>query len=301
MTDSAHLASIRGLSLHLASRIRGQDHLLPRLASGFGRAALSLPDPRRPAASFLLVGPTGSGKSLSFEVACNYTFGPDRLAVFDMSEYQDHSAVNKLLGESRDDPGLLGQVLGRLPSGGLLFDEIEKAHSLVMDLFLQMLERGCITVATGTTYPMGGYVVGFTSNIGAADAMRMAHSTFASIEQATLRRVGQSLRPELISRLDEQLVFSRLDPEVQREICALEVASETSRLQGQGYDLAVSREAMDFLMREGFHPQLGARRLRNAVASHLQDAVLRSLLNSGLAHGTIVVDPAERRLVVCNR
>lgn len=282
----------------MRSRIRGQDHLMPRIASGFCRAALSLADARRPAVSYLLVGPTGTGKSLSFELACDYTFGPGRLAIFDMTEYQDRSAVNKLIGEDRDDPGLLGRTLNELPSGALLFDEIEKAHSLVMDLFLQILWRGCITVATGRTFPMGGYVIGFTSNIGAADAMRMANSTLASIEHATLRRVGQSLRPELIGRLDEQLVFGRLAPEVQREICALEVAAEAARLRGQGYDLSVTPEAMEFLMREGFHPELGARPLRKTVGRELQGAVMRALFASGTACGKVVPDSAQPRLKI---
>ena len=296
MTAPDRIAHLRGLGRHLAARLRGQDHLLPHLASGFARAALALPDSRRPAASFLLVGPTGTGKSLSFEIACEYTFGPGHLAVFDMSEFQSESAVNKLIGENRGDGGLLGQVLEHFPAGGLLFDEIEKAHSRVMDLFLQILWRGCITVATGKTYPMGGYIVGFTSNIGAADAMRMTHSTFASVEQATLRRVSQSLRPELAGRIDEQLVFARLTPEVQREICALEVAAESSRLNGQGYDLVVLAEALDFLVREGFHPELGARPVRRAVASFIQDAVLRELFAKGVASGEIIPDPRERRL-----
>ncbi len=299
MVDPIRLAHLRGLAPHLSARVRGQEHLLPRVADGFARAALALPDAERPAASMLLVGPTGTGKSKTFLDACAYTFGSSRCATFDMSEYQDQSAVNKLLGESRDDPGLLGRTLDAVPSGGLLFDEIEKAHRLVMDLFLQILWRGCITVATGQTYRMGTYVIGFTSNIGAADAMRMAHSTFASIEQATLRRVSQSLCPEFVGRLDEKLVFAGLTPTVQREICCLEVATETARLRTQGYDLAVSPEALEFLMREGFHPEHGARSLHKAVASHLQTAVLRSLFASGHASGFVVPETKRRGLGIC--
>ncbi len=298
MVDPGRLAHLRGLEAHLSARIRGQDHLVPRLAAGFCRAALSLPDSDRPAGSFLLVGPTGTGKSLSFELACAYTFGPGRLVTFDLSEYQDGSAVNKLLGEHRADPGLLGRALDGLPAGGLLFDEIEKAHPLVMDLFLQILWRGCITVATGRTYRMGTYVIGFTSNIGAFDAMRMVRSTFASVEHATLRRIEQALRPELVGRFDEMLVFARLSPAVQAEICSLEVKHETDRLRALGYDLNLTREALEFLLREGFHPQLGARPMRKTVERHLQDAVVRELFLSGVVRGRVVPDLAAQRLMI---
>lgn len=295
MDGADRIAHLRGLETHLRARIRGQDHILARIAAAFCRSALNLTAPDRPRASLLLVGPTGTGKSEVFACATDYVFGPGHLVTFDMSEYQDRSAVNKLLGEDRNDPGLLGRALQQLPAGGLLFDEIEKAHSLVMDLFLQVLWRGCITVATGQTLTFGNHVVGFTSNIGAADAMRMARSCFSSIEQATLRRVEQNLRPELVGRLDETLVFSRLSPAVQEEICALEVARETARLRDLGYDLVVSREALEFLLREGFHPHLGARPLRKTVERHLQDAVARALFGFGAARGILVPDAMEPR------
>jgi ATP-dependent Clp protease ATP-binding subunit ClpA len=298
MIEPDRIAHLRGLDAHLRANLRGQDHLLPRVAAAFARAALAIPDAEKPGASLLLVGPTGTGKTETFGCACEYVYGRDRMKTFDMSEYQDRSAVNKLLGENREDPGLLGRALAALRSGGLLFDELEKAHPLVLDLFLQILWRGCITVATGETFALGPYVVGFTSNLGAAEAMRMAHSRFASIEQAVLRRVELSLRPEFIGRLDEKLVFARLGPDVQREICALEVARETKRLRGLGYDLEVSHQALEFLIVEGFHPNFGARPLRKAVERQLQDAVVRELLAAGRGAGLLVPDQASRRLVI---
>jgi ATP-dependent Clp protease ATP-binding subunit ClpA len=296
MVDAARIAHLRDLEAHLRCQIRGQDHVLPRIAAAFCRSAFKLTAPNRPRSSLLLVGPTGTGKSEVFACAVSYVFGPGQMVTFDMSEYQDRSAVSKLLGEDRSDLGLLGRALQVLPTGGLLFDEIEKAHTQVMDLFLQILWRGCITVATGQTFTFGNHIVCFTSNIGAADAMRMEHSRFASVEQAMLRRIEQSLRPELVGRLDEKLVFARLGPSVQEEICALEVKRETDRLRGLGYDLVVSREAVEFLVREGFHPQLGARPLRKTIERHLQDAVVRALFNFGSAYGKIVPEYTKQRL-----
>jgi len=298
MADPSRLAHLRGLEAHLRAHIRGQDHVIPRLAAGFARGALQLAAPDRPRGSCLLVGPTGTGKSEIFACATHYVFGPGHLATFDMSEYQDRSAVNKLLGEDRDDPGLLGRALLAVPCGGLLFDEVEKAYPLVLDLFLQILWRGCVTVATGQVFSFGDYMVGFTSNIGSADAMRMERSKFASVEQATLRCVEQTLRPELIGRIDEKFVFARLSPEVQQEICALEVRKETERLGRLGHDLVVSREALEFLVREGFHPYLGARPLRKTVERHLQDAVVRELFAKGFARGRVLPDQARHQLVI---
>lgn len=296
MADPARIAHLRGLEAHLCARIRGQEHILPRVAAAFTRGVLGLSSPDRPRGSLLFVGPTGTGKSETFFCACEYVFGPGRVAVFDMSEYQDRSAINKLLGESRDDPGLLGRVLAGLDEGGVLFDEMEKAHLIVLDVMLQILWHGRITVATGQTFHLGRHFIGFTSNIGSADAVRMEHSKLASIEQAVLRSVERTMRPELVGRIDEKLVFARLTPDVQREICALEVARETARLCGLGYDLEVSREALEFLMREGFHPHLGARPLRKTVERHLQDAVTRSLFACGTGSGRAIVDENSRQL-----
>lgn len=298
MAESGHIARLAGLESHLRTRIRGQDHVLPRVAAAFARGSLGLTSPDRPRGSFLFVGPTGTGKTETFLCATEYVFGAGHLVSFDMSEYHDRSAVNKLLGENRNDIGLLGRALTSVKSGGILFDEIEKAHPLVLDLFLQILWQGRVTVATGEVFRFGDYFVGFTSNIGAAEAMRMEHSRLASVEHATLRRVEQELRPELVGRLDEKLVFVRLGPEVQREICALEVARETARLRTVGFDLEVSREALEFLMREGFHPHLGARPLRKTVEQQLQDAIVRDLLESGLGCGQIECCKRTYRLAI---
>jgi ATP-dependent Clp protease ATP-binding subunit ClpB len=181
----------------------------------------------------------------------------------------------------------------------LLFDELEKAHPLVLDLFLQMLWHGRITVATGEKFHLGNHYVVFTSNIGSAEAMRMERSSFASVEHAVLRRVEQTLRPELVGRIEEKIVFARLTSDVQREICALEVAKETARLRGLGFDLEVTREALEFLVREGYDPRLGARPMRRAVERHLQDSVVRSLFAIGCGQGKVVPDHESRRLVIC--
>jgi ATP-dependent Clp protease ATP-binding subunit ClpA len=292
---------LRGLESHLLGKIRGQDLVLPKLAGVFCRAALGLTSPERPAGSVLMVGPTGTGKSESFGCACEYVFGPGHLIIIDLSEYQEEGAVAKLLGENRQDAGLLAGALGRTGSGGILFDEIEKAHPHVLDLFLQILWRGCFTDATGREHKLNRYVLGFTSNIGAQEAIRMTSASAVAQEQSILRRVSEQLRPEFLGRLDEQLVFRRLGPNVQREICDLEINRELSRIEKLGYQIEVSDEAREFLVREGFDRLLGARPLRKAVERQLQNAVVDSLLRTGISIGEVVPDTGRSRLVIERR
>ncbi len=290
MADAGEIERLRGLEAHLRARIRGQDHAIPRIAAAFCRGALGLASPDRPRGSLLFVGPTGTGKTETAACATEFVFGAGHLVPFDMSEYQDQAAINKLLGAGRDDPGLLGRALEMSPGGTFLFDELEKAHPLVLDLFLQILWEGRITVATGRQFRLTDYFVVFTSNVGSIEAMRMERLSFASVEQAVLRRVEQSLRPELVGRIDERIVFGRLSPDVQREICELEVARETARLRGLGYDLEISREAMEFLAREGYDPHHGARPMRRTAERFLQQAVMRSLFAYGCVRGRVVVE-----------
>ena len=118
----------------------------------------------------------------------------------------------------------------------------------------------------------------------------MARSGMASIEQAVLRRVAEALRPEILARVPDKLVFARLTPDVQREIAGLHLANEVARLKSVGFDLEVSCEALEFLIREGFHPQLGARPLRQTIERQLQDAVVRGLFSSGARAGRVIID-----------
>ncbi|AHF92534.1 ATPase [Opitutaceae bacterium TAV5] len=285
------LGRMRNLDAHLFRNIRGQDRVIARVAPALVRGELGLSDPSRPRASFLFVGPTGTGKSELASVFSGYLFGPDHLMPFDMSEYQNKESVEKMLGADRSDVGLLGKALSAHGRGTLLFDEMEKAHPEVLDLFLQILWHGRITVATGRTFLLNDYYVVFTSNIGAADAMRMERSSAATVEESVQRRVRQRLRPELVGRIDEIAVFSRLSPDVQREICSLLIDREITRLrQNGGYQLEIGEGVMEFLLREGYDPHYGARPMQRAVSRHIQDAVVRALFGRGTAHGRIVVD-----------
>ena len=290
MADAARIAHLRGLEAHLRTQLRGQDHVIARAAAVFTRGELGLARPDRPRGVFLAVGPTGTGKTELVLLAARYLFGEDRVRRFDLSEYQRTDAVERLLGADWADAGAVGRAAVGAAPRVWLFDELEKAHPKVLDLFIQMLEPGHITLASGEVVSLKNDYIAFTSNIGASEAMRMARSGMASIEQAVLRRVAEALRPEILARVPDKLVFARLTPDVQREIAGLHLANEVARLKSVGFDLEVSREALEFLIREGFHPEFGARPLRQTIERQLQNAVVRGLFTCGSGAGRVVFD-----------
>lgn len=296
MPSAEHLAHLRGLEGHLRAHLRGQDHVLARAAAVFVRGELGLTRRDGPKGTFLAVGPTGTGKTELVLLSARYLFGEGSVCRFDLSEYQRDDAVERLLGGSGNEGGAIGRAAQQRSPRIWLFDEMEKAHSKVFDLFLQILEPGRTTLSNGEVISFVDDYVCFTSNLGSAEAMRMARSSPASVEQAILRRVGEALRPEILARVSEKLVFARLSPEIQREIAELHLASELARLKEGHFDLEVSREVVEYLVREGFHPNLGARPLRQTIDRNIQDAVVRSLLACGVASGRIEVAASLNRL-----
>ncbi|HEV3272823.1 MAG TPA: AAA family ATPase [Candidatus Methylacidiphilales bacterium] len=273
------LDKLCNLERHLKANIKGQDHVILKIASVLQRGELGLAHPSRPKGSFLFVGPTGVGKTEITACFTDYLFGEGHLHRFDMSEFQNQSSVELLLGASASETGMLGRALAKHNRGTLLFDEMEKAHPLVLDLFLQILDAGRITPANGETRSLNGYYIVFTSNIGAGEAMRMESSAFATIERTVLRRVDQALRPELVARISEKMVFNRLPYAIQREICELMIGREVERLGQLGHKLIIEAAMVEQLVREGFHRTLGARPMRNTVDRFLQERIVTPVLN----------------------
>ncbi|HWA08320.1 MAG TPA: AAA family ATPase [Opitutaceae bacterium] len=290
--DAALADRLRNLPGHVAARIKGQPHVLSRICSVLTRGELGLAHPRRPKGTFLFVGPTGVGKTEITNVFTDYLFG-DAPVRFDMSEYQNQVAVEKLIGANPGDPGLLGRALRGHLRGTLLFDEIEKAHPLVLDLFLQILEDGRITLATGEQPDLRGFYIVFTSNIGSEETIRMENAPFASVERTVLMRVRERLRPELVGRISEVVVFARLPYAVQREICEDLIRAECLRLLQCGHRIEVGADALESLIRQGYHRTLGARPMRGTVERVLQEAVAESVLANGAR--CVVITVTDRK------
>src|SRR5438874_9065424 len=228
------LERLRQLQSHLSDRIRGQNHVIPRVVSALHRGELGLTTPNRPRGSFLFLGPTGVGKTELSLAFTDYLLGKDKLFRFDMSEYQTQESLGVLLGGRIGEIGLLGMVVAKSVTGTLLFDEIEKAHPRVLDVFLQILDAARVTMASGETLDLSGFYIVFTSNIAAAEIINLQHSSFATMERHVLAKAQQTLRPELYARITEKLVFNRLSYDVQMEIARLHIARELSFLRDKG-------------------------------------------------------------------
>jgi ATP-dependent Clp protease ATP-binding subunit ClpA len=297
-TDSKKLTKLHELTSLLPREIRGQSHALPRIASAVRRGELGLTKPGRPRGSFLLLGPTGVGKTETVVVMTNQVFGAGQLFRFDMSEFQNQESLGLLLGAQLGEVGYLGGVRERAEEGSLLFDEAEKAHPRVLDILLQLLDAARITVATGQTLDFSGFYIWLTSNIGSAELMSLQHSNDATLERHVLTRAQQTLRPEIFARVNEKLVFHRLSYEHQLEIAEKFLTGEMAFLAARGHKLELDKTVLPFLVRKGFHPKLGARPMRDAVEKLVGDAVSECLLEARPASGSLAVDEARDCLTV---
>jgi ATP-dependent Clp protease ATP-binding subunit ClpB len=292
------LNRLHELDALLAREIRGQSQVLPRIVSTVKRGELNLTKPGRPRGSFLLLGPTGVGKTETVVVLTNQIFGAQKLFRFDMSEFQTQESLGLLLGAKLGETGHLGAVRERAAEGSILFDEAEKAHPRVLDILLQLLDAARITMATGQTLDFSGFYIWLTSNIGAAELMSLQHSNDATLERHVLSRAQQALRPEIFARINEKLVFNRLSYEHQLEIAEKFLSREIEFLAGRGHKLELEKSVLPFLVRKGFHPKLGARPMRDAVEKLVGDAAAECLLAGHAACGALTVDAARDCLVV---
>jgi len=291
--DVQKLERLRQVDGVLRAEIRGQNQVLPRVVSVVQRGELSLTKPARPRGSFLLLGPTGVGKTETVVVLTNQIFGADKLFRFDMSEFQTQESLGLLLGARLGERGYLGAVRERAAEGSLLFDEAEKAHPRVLDILLQLLDAARITIATGQTLDFSGFYVWLTSNIGSAELVTLQHSNDATLERHVLSRAQQALRPEIFARITEKLVFNRLSYEHQLEIAEKFLSREIEFLAARGHKLELDKTVLPFLVRKGFHPKLGARPMRDATEKLVGDAVAEALLQNGSATGCLMADSAN--------
>ena len=292
------IEKLNGLEPHLASKIRGQGHVIPRVCSVLERGQLGLQPHGKPLGSFLFLGPTGVGKTeLTLEFS-RYLFGSDSVFRFDMSEFLHLDAVKLFMGDESGTPGRLDKIFSVHRQGVLLFDEIEKAHRLIWDLFLQMLDAARITLADGRSYDLSGFYIVCTSNIGSQQLLRPTRLPFATLERAVLAELHRFFRPELIGRFDEKIVFKPLSPDTQREIAQLVISEEIARFRAQGFELTVSEPAFEFLVRRGIHKALGARPMKKTVQKFIGDAIRGALKSRAKLTGTLSVSLKAESLII---
>ncbi|WP_410557277.1 ATP-dependent Clp protease ATP-binding subunit [Actinomadura fulvescens] len=284
------------LEEHLHERVIGQDEAVDAVAEAVRRARAGLSDPDRPQGSFLFLGPTGVGKTELARALADVLFGgTDHMVRIDMSEFQDKHTVSRLIGAppgyvGYEEAGQLTEAVRRRPHGVVLLDEIEKAHPDVMNILLQMLDDGRLTDGQGRTVDFSNTIVIMTSNVGAQMILESGEDT-PELRDQIMDLLLRTLRPELLNRIDEVIIFTRLDRDQLREIVDLLLARTRQRLAGQDVAMEVTDEAKDWLAEVGHKPEFGARPLRRTIQRELDNRLSRLLLGGDIEGGdTVTVD-----------
>ncbi|UGT41359.1 ATP-dependent Clp protease ATP-binding subunit [Nocardia yamanashiensis] len=289
----------------LHKRVIGQEEAIVAVSEAVRRARAGMKDPNRPIGSFLFLGPTGVGKTELAKALAEQVFGDeDRLIRFDMSEFQEKHTVSRLVGAppgyvGYDDAAQLTDKVRRQPYSVILFDEVEKAHPDVFNVLLQLLDDGRVSDSKGRTVDFKNTIVILTSNIGSDLILSAKDGDLDSITPLLEERLRQHFRPEFLNRLDEQIIFHRLDQAQLRNIVNLVLDGTRRRLRAQDIELDVSDKAMDWLAENGYQPEFGARPLKRTVQKQLDNALSKKILDGALAPGdTVRIDADENGLEI---
>ncbi|MBT8038700.1 MAG: ATP-dependent chaperone ClpB [Gammaproteobacteria bacterium] len=287
-------------SLH--QRVIGQDEAVNAVSDAIRRSRAGLSDPNRPIGSFLFMGPTGVGKTELCKALAEFMFDTeDAMVRIDMSEFMEKHSVARLIGAppgyvGYEEGGYLTEAVRRRPYSVILMDEIEKAHPDVFNILLQVLDDGRLTDGHGRTVDFRNTVVVMTSNLGSQRIQAMAGEGYEAMKKAVMDVVGQHFRPEFINRVDEMVVFHPLEKEQIREIAVIQLGHLRKRLEGHGFGLTISDEALDLLGEAGFDPVYGARPLKRAIQNEIENPLAQKILSSVYASGdTIQVDTEDGR------
>ncbi|MBP1233211.1 ATP-dependent Clp protease ATP-binding subunit ClpC [Arthrobacter sp. PvP102] len=294
----------------LHQRVVGQEDAVSLIAKSVRRNRTGMGAAGRPIGSFLFLGPTGVGKTELAKALAGSLFGSeDSMIRFDMSEFGERHTVSRLVGAppgyvGYDEAGQLTERVRRNPYSIVLLDEVEKAHPDVFNLLLQVLDDGRLTDGHGRTVDFRNTVVIMTSNLGSEFLASKAGPTgftaagdaFGSekaLRDRVLARLRESMRPEFLNRIDEIVLFRKLDRAQLRQIVRLMLDETDARLRSQGIGLVVSEDAVDWIAERGYEPEYGARPMRRVIQRELDDRIADLLVGSGLAAGGQVTVSAD--------
>ncbi|MDY5497848.1 MAG: ATP-dependent Clp protease ATP-binding subunit [Anaerobutyricum sp.] len=283
----------------LKKRVIGQDEAVSIVAKAIKRGRVGLKDPKRPIGSFMFLGPTGVGKTELSKALAEALFGDENAMIrVDMSEYMEKHSVSKLIGSppgyvGYEEGGQLSEQVRRHPYSVILFDEIEKAHTDVFNILLQVLDDGQITDSNGRRVDFKNTVIIMTSNAGAQRIMTPKNLGFVSgkdagrdhekMREQVMEEVKTLFKPEFINRIDSIIVFRTLEKPQQREIVRLLLGELSARLhETPGFNLQFSDEVPDYILEKGYDPQYGARPLRRAIQNELEDFLADEYLKGSI-------------------
>ena len=297
--DEQDRKALLALEDNLRKSLLGQDKAVRAVAQAIRRGRLGLKDPRRPVGSFLLLGPSGVGKTQLCRSLARALFGSeDALIRFDMSEYMEAHSVSRLIGSppgyvGHEEGGQLTERVRRRPWSVVLLDELEKAHRDVWSILLQVMEEGVLTDSQGRKTDFRNTVLVMTSNLGSQNFREGSGLGFSpasqgdkkDLERAVLSEAKRSFSPEFLNRLDQMLVFHPLEQETLAEITRQLLEETQKRLSGLGVSMEVEDGAVALLAREGSSRDYGARPLRRAVAAWVEDPAADLLLGGDLTAG----------------
>ena len=297
----------------LHKRVIGQHPAIEVISKAIRRSRAGLKDPKRPTGSFIFLGPSGVGKTELARTLAEFLFGDDDAMIrIDMSEYMEKHAVSRLVGSppgyiGYDEGGQLTEAVRRKPYSVLLLDEIEKAHPDVFNILLQILEDGRLTDAQGRTVDFRHAIVIMTSNIGAAEIARNTPLGFAVSDDETgityedmknriMGELKKVFRPEFLNRIDDVIVFHKLQKEEIKQIVELLLLRIRESMAERELQLELTEPAKDLLVEKGWDPAMGARPLRRAIQRYIEDPLADFVLREQLTPGaTVVVDPRRGR------
>ena len=292
---------LKNLDAELKKRVIGQDEAIDVLAKAIKRARVGLKDENRPIGSFMFLGPTGVGKTeLTKALAANMFGSESAMIRLDMSEYMEPHSVSKLIGSppgyvGYDEGGQLTEQVRRKPYSIILFDEIEKAHPDVFNMLLQILDDGRLTDSNGRTVNFKNTVIIMTSNTGARNILENKTIGFASKDDSkntyernkeeVMAELKRTFRPEFLNRLDEIIVFRKLDKESVKKIAKIMIDNSVSKLKERNIKIDIDDSVVEYISNVGFDDSYGARPLRRAVQSKIEDKFAEELLDGNIKDG----------------